>query len=96
MPPGFPAYTRNDVLTGNAPKLQLMLQNLLADRFKLSIRQDTKEMSAYNLIVARPAKWECQMPSSCHGLRLSENQSPDAEIGPTARVNEFETPRSVI
>jgi uncharacterized protein (TIGR03435 family) len=82
MPPGFPAYTRNDVLTGNAPKLQLMLQNLLADRFKLSIRQDTKEMSAYNLTVVRPAKWECQTPSSCHGLRLSENQSPDGDIGP--------------
>jgi uncharacterized protein (TIGR03435 family) len=89
MPPGFPAYTRNDVLTGNAPKLQLMLQNLLADRFKLSIRQDTKEMSAYNLIVARPPKWECVTPSSCHGLRLSENQSPDAEIGPRQGPRQF-------
>jgi uncharacterized protein (TIGR03435 family) len=89
MPPGFPAYTRNDVLSGNAPNLQLMLRNLLADRFKLSVRQDTKEMSAYNLIVARPAKWECQTPSSCHGLRLSENQSPDGDIRPRIGPRQF-------
>jgi uncharacterized protein (TIGR03435 family) len=87
MPPGFPAYSRNDVLTGNAPKLQQMLQNLLAERFRLSIRQETKEMSAYNLIVVRPAKWECQTPLSCHGLRLSENQSPDADPGPRQLFN---------
>jgi len=36
-----------------APRLQLMLQNLLAERFHLQVHRDKKQMIAYNLIVAK-------------------------------------------
>ena len=35
------------------PRLQLMLQNLLAERFQLQVHRDKKEMAAYNLVVAK-------------------------------------------
>jgi len=34
----------------------LMLQTLLADRFKLSVRRETKEMSAYQMVVLKTGK----------------------------------------
>jgi len=34
-------------------KLRLMLQNLLADRFKLNVRRETKELPAYAVVVAK-------------------------------------------
>src|SRR5205814_1930134 len=56
---------------GNAPKHQKMLQNLLADRFKLTLRHEMREMPAYNLIVVNPGK-----------SKLSADQSPDAPTVP--------------
>ena len=35
LPAGTPSYTMQDLMKGNAPRLQRMLQNLLADRFRL-------------------------------------------------------------
>ena len=77
IPAGSPVYTRTDLLEGRAPKLQRMLQDLLMTRFKLKLRREMKEMPAYNLIVVKPGKWDCHLPASCHGLRLSEDQAPD-------------------
>jgi uncharacterized protein (TIGR03435 family) len=77
IPAGSPAYTRTDLLEGHAPKLQRMLQDLLATRFKLKLRREVKEMPAYNLVVVKQGKWECRLPEFCHGLRLSEDQAPD-------------------
>jgi uncharacterized protein (TIGR03435 family) len=48
---GSPAYTLNQFLEGNAPKLQKMLQALLAERFKLVLRRETKERQVYLLKV---------------------------------------------
>jgi uncharacterized protein (TIGR03435 family) len=78
LPSGSPAYTRSDFLERRAPELQRMLQNLLLDRFKLKLRREIREVPAYHLVVARPGRWECHLPESCHGIRLSEDQSPDA------------------
>ncbi len=39
--------------SGNAGKANLMLQSLLAERFQLAIRRETKEMPVYALVVAR-------------------------------------------
>jgi uncharacterized protein (TIGR03435 family) len=81
IPAGSPAYSQWDLIDGNAPRLQKMLQNLLADRFNLKLRREMREVPAYDLVVAKPGKWECHLPVSCHGLRLSENQDPNANPG---------------
>jgi uncharacterized protein (TIGR03435 family) len=35
------------------PRLELMLQNLLAERFHLQVHREKKELAAYNLVVAK-------------------------------------------
>ena len=56
MPAGTPGYTERQLRNGEAPKLQAMLRSLLADRFKLVIRSEMREMAAYNLVVMTPGK----------------------------------------
>ncbi len=50
MPEGSPTYTRDEFMKGDAPKLEKMLQALLADRFKLAVHHETKEIPAYALM----------------------------------------------
>ena len=64
LPAGTPRYTTEDLQNGNAPELQRMLQNLLADRFRLVLKRELREMSVYVLTVASPGK-----------LRLSPDES---------------------
>lgn len=53
IPDGTPQYTMNELDDGRAPVLETMLQNMLADRFKLSVHREMKEMSVYALSVAK-------------------------------------------
>jgi uncharacterized protein (TIGR03435 family) len=53
MPTGTPVYTRRQLREGHAPALQRMLQTMLADRFKLGLRQEKKETSGYHLVVVK-------------------------------------------
>jgi len=53
MPEGSPAYSRRDFMDGNAPRLQLMLQTMLAERFKLTVRRESKQMDVYALVVGK-------------------------------------------
>ena len=46
IPAGLPSKARDE-------KLKLMLQTLLADRFKLKIRLETKELPVYAVVVAK-------------------------------------------
>ena len=64
IPEGSPSYTRQQLNAGEAPKLQLMIQNLLADRFKLTVRRETKDIQGFNLVIAKAGK-----------IKLSEDQS---------------------
>jgi uncharacterized protein (TIGR03435 family) len=66
LPVGTPRYTKEQLLSGNAPQLQRMLQGLLGDRFKLVLKREVKEMQGYNLVVAQQGK-----------LTLSSDQSAD-------------------
>ena len=43
-------------MKGRAPRLQKMLQNLLADRFRLVVKHELREMSVYTLQVATRGK----------------------------------------
>jgi uncharacterized protein (TIGR03435 family) len=53
MPDGSPEYTTTQFLNGDAPKLEIMIKNLLADRFRLTIHRETKEVSGYALTVGK-------------------------------------------
>jgi uncharacterized protein (TIGR03435 family) len=53
MPDGNPSYTGSQFWEGKAPEIQKMLQTLLAERFKLVLRKETKMMPVYFLTVAR-------------------------------------------
>jgi uncharacterized protein (TIGR03435 family) len=65
MPDGIPAYTNMQLMGAAAPKLQLMLQAMLADRFKLVAHRDTKEMAVYALMVAKASKLQESKEGSC-------------------------------
>ena len=66
IPPGTPRYTKEQLMSGNAPQLQRMLQSLLAERFKLVLKREVKEAQGYNLVLAQEGK-----------LKLSADQTPD-------------------
>jgi uncharacterized protein (TIGR03435 family) len=68
----IPANAPNTVLW---EKTRLMLRTLLAERFKLSIRRETKEMPVYELVVAKngpklkKADRDCDASATaCHGF----------------------------
>jgi uncharacterized protein (TIGR03435 family) len=54
IPDGSPAYTSQELNRGEASALQLMIQNLLADRFKLTLHRESKDVVAFNLVVVKP------------------------------------------
>ena len=74
IPEGSQSYTSSEFRHGNAPGLQRMLQNLLEQRFKLSLRRETKEMRVYNVVVANPGK-----------MKASQDQTPVPDPTPDAR-----------
>jgi len=56
MPEGSPDYTHIQFTNGNAPALQMMLQTLLADRFKLKVHRDMRDISVYVLTAGASVK----------------------------------------
>ena len=52
-PEGFPAYTLEQLQNGRAPRLQMMIQSLLADRFKLKMHREIRKVPVYLLTVAK-------------------------------------------
>src|SRR5262249_27477367 len=55
IPKGAPSYTARQLERGEAPVLQRMIQNLLAERFSLVVRRETKETPIYVLTLAKDA-----------------------------------------
>jgi uncharacterized protein (TIGR03435 family) len=56
LPKDTPTETLGALLKGDAPRLQKMLQTLLADRFRLVLKRELREMPVYTLTVASPGK----------------------------------------
>jgi uncharacterized protein (TIGR03435 family) len=87
IPPSTPAYTRYQLMTGNAPKLQAMIQTLLVERFKLAVHRETREMSVYALTIAKggpklqPAPNGNCDPNSALILRAQRGDQKPACIG---------------
>jgi uncharacterized protein (TIGR03435 family) len=51
LPPGIAAYTERQLERGEAPEIQRMLQAMLAERFKLVLKREGREMPIYILSV---------------------------------------------
>ena len=69
IPAGSPVYTARQLRDGMAPRLALMLQAMLSDRFKLVLGREMREMSVYNLVVMAPGK-----------LKPSADQNPQERV----------------
>jgi len=55
IPESFRGFTTQQFNAGEAPKLRAMLQNLLAERFNLTMHRETKELPVYVLRVGTSA-----------------------------------------
>jgi uncharacterized protein (TIGR03435 family) len=53
MPDCSPDYTTTQFLNGDAPQLEVMIKNLLADRFHITLHRETREVPGYALVVGK-------------------------------------------
>ena len=53
MPEGSPDYSFTQFMNGQAPQLEIMIRNLLADRFHLVVHREMKEVPGYALVVGK-------------------------------------------
>ena len=56
LPQGTPLYTIRQLQDGEAPKLQAMLRNLLADRFQLVLHRAPKDTPIFNVYFVKEGK----------------------------------------
>jgi len=56
LPRGTPLYTIRQLQDGEAPKLQAMLRNLLADRFQLVLHRAPKDTPIFNVYFVKEGK----------------------------------------
>lgn len=75
IPTGMPVKVRNE-------KMRLMLQTLLADRFKLAMRRETKEQPVYALVVGKNGP-------KLQKAKVEEKDCPEAPGGPDTSCHEF-------
>src|SRR5207244_679371 len=53
MPAGSPDYTFDQFLDGQASRLQLMLQALLAERFNLKLHREQRQLPVYAMTMTK-------------------------------------------
>ena len=75
IPAGTPSEARKQ-------KMRLMLQALLAERFKLAIRRETKEMTVYAMVVAKDGP-------KLERAKVGENDCPEARASDGFVCHEF-------
>jgi uncharacterized protein (TIGR03435 family) len=85
IPEGSPVYTRAQLNNGEAARLQLMIQTLLAERFNLVLERETRDLPAYNLVVARAGK-----------IKASEDQTPPPPLARGTFIRTSAMPRGVM
>jgi uncharacterized protein (TIGR03435 family) len=71
LPAGAPTYSIQQLQNGEAPRLQAMLQSMLADRFQLRLHRDSKEAPIYNLVFVKEGR-----------IKLSADQTPLQPLPP--------------
>jgi bla regulator protein blaR1 len=77
MPDDSPDYTLMQFVNGQAPRLLLMLQALLADRFNLKVHRETRQLPIYALTVAGKR------------AKLQQAKAGEPELGPVFRPVEY-------
>jgi uncharacterized protein (TIGR03435 family) len=81
MPAGTPEYTTWQFLNGEAPALEVMIKNLLADRFHLTIHRETKQVSGYELVLGKGgAKVSASTDTNGTGLGSRIEKKPDGTV----------------
>ena len=74
QPQGTPFYTYQQLQNDDAPKLQAMLRNLLADRFQLKLHRTPKDTPIYNVYFVKEGR-----------VKLSADQTkPSQPLNPMA------------
>jgi uncharacterized protein (TIGR03435 family) len=82
IPAGTPTYTLSNFAQRDAADIQLMLRTLLAERFKLKVHTETKEISNY-VLTGKGAKltpWKEGDPMARRITARQENGMPYAEF----------------
>ena len=83
LPDGAPAYNLNQFLDGQSPRLNAMLRTLLADRFKLKVRRETKDAPVYALVAGRGG---AKVPAAKSDDPVMFNITPDNGGGNALRL----------
>jgi uncharacterized protein (TIGR03435 family) len=83
LPDGAPSYTLTQFLDGQTPRLEAMLRTLLAERFKLQVRRETKDASVYALV---PGRGGAKVPTAKGDDPVMFNVSPDPGGGNALRL----------
>jgi uncharacterized protein (TIGR03435 family) len=74
---------------GNPTKdqMRLMMQALLADRFKLAMHRETRQLPVFDLVQSRPGKTGPQLQA--HGTNTSCSSAPDSPAAATTVAGGF-------
>jgi len=95
---GYPAWAETDKFDveakmesgANPPDFPLMLQKLLAERFKLVVHREPRQTSIYTLVVAKDGpKLKPGDPSKCGGSSCGFNASPTEIVGENVSMSQF-------
>jgi uncharacterized protein (TIGR03435 family) len=82
MPAGS-SFTQGQFAQRDAPGLQMMLQTLLEERFKLKVHRETKDITVYALTATKGAKVKASSESDQVARRLTrrmDNNQPYTEL----------------
>jgi len=77
LPEGSETYTPAQFVGGNAPKLNSMLQTMLAERFKVAVHREMKEMTVNVLTAGKSPKLTKADENAPGGRRINLRRSPE-------------------
>jgi len=76
LPQGTPLYTFQQLQNGEAPKIQAMLRNLLADRFQLVLHRTPKDAPIFNVYFVKEGKVQLAADQTKPGQAPNPMASP--------------------